>query len=109
MTTEIHKILVIMVVKLYFITKNLGNIHCSFSVRKLIKCHSKHNFFVLLKEALSVRTICFFLVQKYIRKSYLPASPGTDSSVCVFLSPRSRIVLMKDKPENINYFWPLSL
>lgn len=36
----------------------------------------------LLKETLSVRTVSIFLVQQYIRKSYLPALPGTDSRMC---------------------------
>lgn len=44
MTAEIHKIMIIMViVKLHLVTKKLGKIYCSLSVRKLLKYHSKHN------------------------------------------------------------------
>ena len=37
----------------------------------------------------------FFSVQKYIKKFYLPVLRGTDTSVCTFLSPIRRIVLIK--------------
>ena len=46
----------------YWITKKLGKIHCSLSVRKLLKYHIKYNLFVFIKR--SIVRIIFFSVQK---------------------------------------------
>lgn len=68
MTTEIHNILITMViVKLHFVTKKLSKTYCSLPVRKLLKYHSKHNFLLfLLKEALSALT--YFLSSEICKK-----------------------------------------